>query len=131
MVLESVDGRLGYNEKMARRTKSYRRMFVMPPLIAYGSYLLLISAALLKEHSRTGNINFMFLSLWGVLIFLVTLLLSLLGFVQRKNLRTFLKVANVSVSLTIIILSVFAIFVINKVDNTSYTCDDFVRCIVK
>lgn len=121
-----------YNKKVTSSDKSsrYNLMYLIFPAIAIGSYNLLLAAALLKQHSGVGDINFMFLSFWGLLIFLISLLLSLMGFIRRKELMIFMRVVNVAVSLVIIVLSLSIIFIINNPHPAHYSCNDFVRCVL-
>jgi hypothetical protein len=109
----------------------YQRIFLICPAIAYGCYALLLGLALLKQRAGAGRINFMFLTFWGIMTFLVALVLSSFGLVHSKKSRRTLLIVNIAVSLSLVILSLLVMVLIHKSQITEYACQDFIRCLMR
>lgn len=108
----------------------YKRSSLIGPAVAYGCYIVLLIAALLKQRTGVGKINFMFLTLWGIVVLFILLLLCLLGFVRRKELKLAAVTVNIAVSIVVIVLSLSIIHIVYESQTANYACDDFVRCVV-
>jgi hypothetical protein len=109
----------------------YQGIFLLGPSVAYGCYVLLLALSLLRQRTGEGSINFMFLTFWGIITFLIALVMSSLGLVHNKKLRQVLLIVNIAVSLALIILSLSVIVLVHKSNITEYACRDFVRCLMK
>jgi len=118
---------------MATKNKklTYQKTYLVPPVAAFCSYLLLLIVALLKQHNGSMNFSFVFLGFWGSLLFFVTLGLGLLGLVHRKGLSRDLLLVNIAVSAAIIVLMLGALTVLYNNDASSYACSDSIRCLIK
>jgi len=116
---------------MAAPTKQlrYQGIFLLGPTIAYGYYNLLLVAALIKQHTGATNISFVFLSFWGVILLVITALLSLCGLIKNKSWRRALFLVNMAVSIAIVVSTIAAFYLLYKTQTTSYTCTDTIRCL--
>lgn len=112
------------------KLKSRKQFFLVGPVVAYAFYVAMLIVALAKPNVGGDQIDFRFLTFWGVIILVGLAGLSLFSLIRKKSLELALFMIGIGVSLAVIFLSTFAIVVIEKDQPASYRCQDFIRCLV-
>ena len=111
------------------KQKRYQSVYLICPAIAYGCYLLLSGLAVTRQHTGSMNINFAFLTFWGIWVFLIGVGLSLLGFIYKKRQSQILLIINIAVSTALVIVVVVVASLLYKTKTANYACDDSIRCL--
>jgi hypothetical protein len=114
-----------------KETIAYQRSFLIGPALAYSLYIVVLVLALVRQNTSSTNINFMFLTFWGIVTLGVVIVLGLLGLARNKKIRQQLLIANAAVSVVIIIVSIAMVVVFEKSNTAQYTCQDYVRCLIR
>jgi formate hydrogenlyase subunit 3/multisubunit Na+/H+ antiporter MnhD subunit len=116
--------------KTNKPNRSKTKLSFVGPVVAYGFYVALLIVALIKPTVGQSQIDFRFLTLWGIIIGLGLAVFGSISLIRRKDLKLVLAIISFAVSLVVIFLSVSAIVVILKNQPANYSCNDFIRCLV-
>jgi len=113
-----------------KKSDNYQERFLILPAIAYTTYILLLVVALIKQQNGNSHIDFKFLTFWGILTYLVMVVISLFGFVRAAKPRLILLTINFAISIAVIGLSISVMVLVHRSQTAVYSCNDYVRCLI-
>jgi hypothetical protein len=90
----------------------------------------MLALALIKQQSGNSHIDFRFLAFWGILTYIMMVVISLFGFIREKRAKMILLLVNVGISIAIIGLSISVMVLIHRSHTAEYSCNDYVRCLI-
>jgi hypothetical protein len=112
-----------------KKSDKYQERFLILPVIAYTTYILLLLIAMIRQQSGNSHINIKFLMFWGILTYLMMVVISLFGFIRNHKLRLILLLINFAVSIAVIGLSISVMVLAQRDHVAEYSCNDYVRCL--